>query len=277
MRIYRIRDGVVVEEGGEAGLLPGADWDALFTRSDLLAHLKGEIGKARPLPEFDPGGEGILAPVVGQEIWAAGVTYYRSRDARMEEAKNAGGADFYARVYDADRPELFFKATPHRAVGPRAGIRVRRDSKWNVPEPELAVAVTPAGKIFGYTVCNDVSSRDIEGENPLYLPQAKVYDQSCAIGPGILLSDGMLPKETEIRLRILRGGKEVFNGATTLAQLKRTPEDLVGYLFRDNSFPRGCYLSTGTGVVPADDFSLGSGDVVRITIPPIGTLENPVA
>ena len=272
MKLFRTRDGVILEEAGESGLLVGADWDALFNRPGLAAFLKAEAGKARPVSGVD-----ALAPVGAQEIWAAGVTYFRSRDARMEESKAAGGGDFYSRVYDADRPELFFKATPHRVVGNGGKIRIRKDSKWNVPEPELAVAINSAGTIFGYTICNDVSSRDIEGENPLYLPQAKVYDQSCAIGPGVLISETMLPKETEIRLQILRGGKEVFNNATTLAQLKRSPEDLKGYLFRDNSFPQGCYLSTGTGIVPADDFSLQSGDLVRITIPPVGTLENAVA
>jgi 2-dehydro-3-deoxy-D-arabinonate dehydratase len=155
-------------------------------------------------------------------------------------------------------------------------VRIRRDSKWNVPEPELTLAINSRGRIFGYTIGNDMSSRDIEGENPLYLPQAKVYDQCCALGPGILVSDEMPPKSTSIRLEILRGGKPAFAGSTSLDQLKRTPESLVEFLFRDNSFPSGCFLSTGTGVVPGDGFTLAKGDVVRITIDPIGTLSSRV-
>jgi 2-dehydro-3-deoxy-D-arabinonate dehydratase len=180
-------------------------------------------------------------------------------------------------VYNADRPELFFKATPHRVAGPGAGVKIRKDSKWNVPEPELALLVSSGGKIVGYTIGNDMSSRDIEGENPLYLPQAKVYDCSCGLGPGVLVADGPLPKETEIRIEVRRNGNEAFAGATKLAQMKRTPEELVGWLFRESSFPNGCYLLTGTGVVPPDDFTLKSGDEVRITIEPIGTLVNGVA
>ena len=220
---------------------------------------------------------GLLAPIGSQEVWAAGVTYYRSRDARMEESKAAGGGDFYARVYDADRPEIFFKSTPHRTSGHRQPVRIRKDSKWNVPEPELAVVVNSAGRIIGWTICNDMSSRDIEGENPLYLPQAKVYDQSCALGPCILVSEQMPPPATEIRIEILRAGQSVFSGKTALDRLKRSPESLVGWLLRDNSFPSGCFLSTGTGVVPGDSFTLQSGDEVRITIDPIGTLSNTVA
>jgi 2-dehydro-3-deoxy-D-arabinonate dehydratase len=194
----------------------------------------------------------------------------------MEESKSAGGGDFYDRVYAAARPELFMKATPHRVVGPNKKVAIRSDAKWSVPEPELTLLITPNGKITGYTVGNDMSSRDIEGENPLYLPQAKVYDRNCALGPCILVSTTPLPKTTEIRLDILRAGKSEFSGATTLESLKRDPVSLVEYLYRDNSFPSGCFLLTGTGIVPPDDFTLAAGDEIRITIPPIGTLVNQV-
>jgi 2-dehydro-3-deoxy-D-arabinonate dehydratase len=218
----------------------------------------------------------ILAPIGNQEVWAAGVTYYRSRSARMEEAKSAGGGDFYDRVYSAERPELFFKATASRVAGPESPVRIRSDAKWNVPEPELTLLINNRGQIIGYTAGNDMSSRDIEGENPLYLPQAKVYDRSCALGPCVLIGSEPLPATTPIRLEILRRGAAVFSAAITLAEMKRSPATLVEYLFRDNSFPSGAFLMTGTGIVPADSFTLASGDRIRITIDPIGTLENDV-
>lgn len=218
----------------------------------------------------------FLAPVDRQEIWAAGVTYKRSKVAREEES--AGAAQFYDKVYSAPRPELFFKATPERVVPHGAPIRVRGDSKWNVPEPELTLVISPDLRIVGYTVGNDVSSRDIEGENPLYLPQAKVYHGSCAIGPVITLVAG-IPKLTdcEIRLIIRRNKQVAFEGSTTIAHMNRTPEELVQWLGRDNQFPHGAMLMTGTGIVPPDAFSLSSGDVVDISITGIGTLTNPVA
>jgi 2-dehydro-3-deoxy-D-arabinonate dehydratase len=205
------------------------------------------------------------------------VTYYRSRTARIEEAQaGGGGGDFYDKVYSAERPELFFKATASRVVGPGQAVRVRRDSRWSVPEPELALVVNSRGRIVGYTIGNDMSARDIEGENPLYLPQAKVYAESCALGPCVLLTDDPLPPETAIELRISRDGSLAFEGSTTLAAMKRTPAELVGFLFRENSFPAGCVLLTGTGIVPPDAFSLRGGDRIAITIGPIGTLENVV-
>jgi 2-dehydro-3-deoxy-D-arabinonate dehydratase len=204
------------------------------------------------------------------------VTYFRSRTARMEESKDAGGGTFYDRVYEADRPELFFKATAWRVRGPRAGIRIRKDAKWNVPEPELALCVNARGEIVGYTIGNDVSSRDIEGENPLYLPQAKVYDGSCALGPGLYVTKDPLPAETEITIRITREHEVAFQGETALSQMRRKPEELVEYLYRETSFPTGAILLTGTGVIPPDEFTLRSGDLVEITIEPIGTLSNVV-
>ncbi|MGA7235351.1 MAG: fumarylacetoacetate hydrolase family protein [Bryobacteraceae bacterium] len=217
-----------------------------------------------------------LAPIDSQEVWAAGVTYYRSRTARMAESEVAGGGSFYDRVYSAERPELFFKALAHRVAGPDQKVRIRRDSQWNVPEPELALVISPAGKITGYTIGNDMSSRDIEGENPLYLPQAKVYDRSCALGPAILVSEEPLPSTTAISIEIRRTGAAVFSDSTTLAAMKRRPEELVEYLYRETNFPNGCILLTGTGIVPPDTFTLQSGDDISITIDGIGTLHNSV-
>jgi 2-dehydro-3-deoxy-D-arabinonate dehydratase len=224
----------------------------------------------------DTPGASLLAPIDAQEVWAAGVTYYRSRTARMAESEVAGGGSFYDRVYSAARPELFFKALAHRVAGPGEKVRIRRDSKWNVPEPELALVISPAGKITGYTIGNDMSSRDIEGENPLYLPQAKVYDRSCALGPAILVSDEPLPSSTGIGLEIRRQGAAVFSDSITLAAMKRRPEELVEYLYRETSFPNGCILLTGTGIVPPDGFTLQSGDEIAISIEGIGTLNNAV-
>jgi 2-dehydro-3-deoxy-D-arabinonate dehydratase len=236
----------------------------------LHAAMQGE-----PVRRFDPAT--ILAPALNQEIWAAGVTYFRSRNARMEESKEAGGDDFYDRVYAAERPELFFKATGARVVGPNHAVRIRSDARWSVPEPELTLLINPAGAIVGYTIGNDMSARDIEGENPLYLPQAKIYEGSCALGPCVSLSSGPLPKSTTIRMEIMRKGQISYAGDTTLAELKRDPKQLVEYLFQDNNFSQGVFLMTGTGIVPGDGFTLNGGDVVRISIDQIGALENYVA
>ena len=217
----------------------------------------------------------VLAPIDEQEVWAAGVTYRRSRAARMEESE--GAARFYDLVYEAPRPELFFKATPNRVAGPGEPVRIRRDSSWNVPEPELALVLNSNLQLVGFTVGNDMSSRDIEGENPLYLPQAKLYDGCCALGPCITLLIGMpQPSQIGISLVIRRGGKPVFEGQTKVDQMARSFDDLIGYLGRDNSFPNGAFLLTGTGIVPADDFTLQAGDLVDIRIDGIGTLTNPV-
>lgn len=276
MKIYQTRQGTVLELDGRYSLLAGWEWDELFNRQGPTEALRAAAAKAMEVGE-ESIAEGQLLPPIGlQEVWAAGVTYHRSRDARMEEAKQAGGDDFYARVYEAPRPELFMKSTPHRVVGHGQRVRIRKDSKWNVPEPELTLAVNSSGKIIGYTVGNDMSSRDIEGENPLYLPQAKVYDQSCAMGPGILLTDQGIARSTKIQIQILRANKTAFEGSTDLTRLKRTPEELVSYLFRDNSFPHGCFLMTGTGIVPDSPFTLEHEDEIRITIDGIGTLANKV-
>ena len=274
LKLYRTQSGPVVMDGAQAFTL-GDDlsWDELLVRDDLLEHLKKQIDRQRG--QLPP--QGLLAPIVSQEVWAAGVTYFRSRDARMEESQSAGGGSFYDRVYSAERPELFFKATAHRVVAPGGAVRIRRDSKWNVPEPELTLVITSSGKIIGYTIGNDMSSRDIEGENPLYLPQAKVYTGCCALGPGILVTDEALPASTAIAIKVLRENAEAFIGSTTLESLKRKPQELVDYLFRENSFPTGVFLMTGTGIIPPSEFTLQSGDRIEMTIDPIGTLVNTVA
>jgi 2-dehydro-3-deoxy-D-arabinonate dehydratase len=217
----------------------------------------------------------LLAPIDTQEVWAAGVTYKRSQVARMEESES--GASHYDKVYSAARPELFFKATPNRVAGPGEPVRVRADSNWSVPEPELALAISPGGQIVAYTIGNDMSARDIEGENPLYLPQAKVYNQCCGLGPCVLLADEPLDlPATTIALTIHRGGEVAFSGETNLGQLNRTLEELAGWLTRENDLATGAFLLTGTGVVPDDDFTLEDGDRVDIEVTGIGTLSNPV-
>lgn len=274
MKLYRTGNGIYVEEGGSYYRIPSSNWDALVTHANLREYLESIVTKGKPAEDFARAK--IEAPIGTQEVWAAGVTYFRSRAARMAESKDAGGGDFYDRVYTAERPELFFKATPSRVAGTNSEVRIRSDAKWSVPEPELTLVVNSRGQIVGYTVGNDMSSRDIEGENPLYLPQAKVYDRSCALGPCILVSSEPLPKKTAIRIEIVRGSAAVFAGETSLKEMKREPAELVAYLFRENRFSAGALLMTGTGIVPPDDFTLAPGDRVRITIDPIGTLENVV-
>lgn len=227
---------------------------------------------AGPLPA---GAVRFLAPIDSQEVWAAGVTYKRSQIARMEESES--GASHYDKVYTAPRPELFFKGNARRTSGPGEPVRVRADSRWTVPEPEFTLVVSPKGKLVGYTVGNDMSARDIEGENPLYLPQAKVYNQCCALGPCILLADQPLDRDsTKVILTIHRSGREAFKGETHLGMIVRTWDELIGWLTRENDIPDGAFLLTGTGVVPPDDFTLEDGDSVSIEITGIGTLTNPV-
>ncbi len=273
IRLYSTATGLVLERDGKFfDPARPLSLDAVFQSETPLqlveSALLGATSRAAPTV--------LLAPLQSQEIWAAGVTYFRSRTARMEESKDAGGGTFYDRVYSADRPELFFKATPHRVAAPGSGVRIRSDSKWNVPEPELTLAVNASGRIFGFTIGNDMSSRDIEGENPLYLPQAKVYDRSAAVGPCIVITDTLPGPETVIAIEIKRAGVRVFGGETTVSQIKRPLASLADWLFRDNTFPFGCLLMTGTGVVPPDAFTLQAADEIRITIEPVGTLINPV-
>ncbi|HEX6180257.1 MAG TPA: fumarylacetoacetate hydrolase family protein, partial [Chitinophagaceae bacterium] len=218
-----------------------------------------------------------LAPVGSkQELWACGVTYLRSKIGRQEESKDAGGGDFYAKVYEAERPEVFFKANPHRIVGPNGKVRIRKDSNWDVPEPELTLVVTSSGRIVGYTIGNDMSSRSIEGENPLYLPQAKTYDGCAAIGPCIYVTAEPLNRNTTIHLEINRESKTVFEASIAISQIKRSFEELVGFVYRECSFPHGCLIMTGTGIVPEHDFTLKRGDEIKISIDEIGTLVNEV-
>ena len=272
MHLFRTPRGPVALHEERYHALYDVAWDALVARDDLHAVVLERIESA---PIVDAPTD-ILAPIVSQEVWAAGVTYWRSRAARMEESKDAGGGSFYDRVYSAERPELFFKAAGPRVIGPGGRVRIRRDSKWNVPEPELTLLISAGGKITGYTCGNDMSSRDIEGENPLYLPQAKVYDGSCALGPSILVSDTAPAPNTAIAIRIVRAGVEAFAGATTVSQIKRELPSLVEFLYRENGFPAGCMLMTGTGVIPPDAFTLAIGDEVEIAIERIGTLRNTV-
>lgn len=243
---------------------------------DALA--PGATGEGIPYTDLDtePGRYGhpsLVAPIVsGMEIWAAGVTYESSKFARMAEATDGG--DVYARVYMAERPELFFKGTPSRTVGTNDAVRVRKDSNWNVPEPELTVLIAATGQILGYTVGNDMSSRDIEGDNPLYLPQAKVYKGSCAIGPVIVPASLVDAHNLGIKLSIERDGEIAFYAETSTSTMKRKVPELVEWLFRDNEFPNGVLMMTGTGIIPPDSFSLKPGDSVTIEIEKLGTLRN---
>jgi len=261
-----------VEDGGHLYFSAAVSLDSLITHHDLEGYLQATLSQwshveANALSD-------LRAPIESQEVWGAGVTYYRSRIARMAESKEGG--DFYDQVYDADRPELFFKATPHRVVGPNQKVAIRDDATSSIPEPELAFVISPQARIIGYTIANDMTSRDIEGRNPLYLPQAKVYDRACALGPALLVTSEAMAGSTEIKMEILRAGTVEFSGVTSLAARKRTEDELVSYLFRNSSFPNGCVLMTGTGIVPEESFALRPGDEIRISITGIGTLANTV-
>ena len=274
MKLYRTTAGTYVERDGKLARIDD-DWDVLLRVGSVAAYLRDIERTFKPAAQLEGR---ILAPVEGQEVWAAGVTYYRSRVARVEESQaGGGGGSFYDKVYDAERPELFFKSAPWRVRAHDEPVRIRRDSKWNVPEPEIALWVSAGGEIVGYTIGNDMSSRDIEGENPLYLPQAKIYDGSCSLGPAILVSDDPLPPETQISIRIVRDGVIEFEGQTSFSQMRVDPRKLVEYLYCETSFPNGCVLLTGTGVVPPSEFTLRAGDEITIEVPPIGMLRNVVA
>lgn len=277
MKLYRTPHGILLEKENQYYRLHESDWDTVVNRDDLHQWLVNQtesllllpINDGSPMPE-------IIPPIGTQEVWASGVTYFRSREARMEESEKAGGGSFYDRVYSAERPELFFKSNAWRVVGDSGKVRIRKDSGWDVPEPELTLFATSSGKLVGYTIGNDMSSRSIEGENPLYLPQAKSYDGSAALGPCLYVTDEPLSPDTEISIAIIREGEEVFGNTVLLSQMKRKPDELLGFLFREMAFPTGVYLMTGTGIIPPSEFTLQSGDKIYITIEPIGTLVNTV-
>ena len=276
MKLYNTKNGIVIEKDNQFYPVKNRKW-ASFINNDALFQKMEKLTQSLPLGDKSLIGN-VLAPFGDhQELWACGVTYLRSKVGRQEESKDSGGADFYAKVYEAERPEVFFKATAHRIVGHGGKVRIRKDSTWDVPEPELTLVVTSSGKIVGYTIGNDMSSRSIEGENPLYLPQAKTYDGCAALGPCVYVTDKPISGDTKVHLVIFRNGKNVFEGTVALNQMKRTPEELTEFVFRACSFPFGCLIMTGTGIVPASDFTLQSGDNIRISIENIGELVNTVA
>jgi 2-dehydro-3-deoxy-D-arabinonate dehydratase len=276
MKVYKTKQGIVIEKANHFFLNDIDEWDTFINDDDLFRKLNdpGLPERYKAIEGVDE--TGILPPVATQELWACGVTYLRSKIGRQEESKTTGGADFYARVYEAERPEVFFKSTPHRIVGHGAKVNIRKDSTWDVPEPELTLAVTSSGKIIGYTIGNDMSSRSIEGENPLYLPQAKTYDGCAAVGPCIYITEKPLDSNTVIQLAIKRDNATVFEGSVAISQMKRTPEELVSFVYRECTFPKGCLIMTGTGIVPGNDFTLKPGDEIKISIDHIGTLVNVV-
>ncbi len=274
VKLYKIKTGILIENEFKF-YLTNENWDSFVNDDNLLRKAKQLISSLEAVDKF-PRDE-VLPPIgSNQELWACGVTYLRSKVGRQEESKASGGADFYGKVYEAERPEVFFKSTPHRIVGHNAFVRIRKDSTWDVPEPELTLVVTSSGKIIGYTIGNDMSSRSIEGENPLYLPQAKTYDGCAALGPCIYVTDKPLDSNTTISLAINRDSKKVFEGSIAISQIKRTLQELVSFVYRECSFPNGCLIMTGTGIVPGSDFTLKSRDEINISIDNIGTLSNTV-
>lgn len=276
MKLYKTKTGIIVAHEDRYYLLPGTDWDTLINQPTLYNWLQETIAALQPYADTFTSGD-CLVPIGSQEVWAAGVTYLRSKVARMEESKESGGATFYDKVYDAERPEIFFKANPYKVVPHQGKVRIRKDSNWNVPEPELTLVINSNGEIVGYTIGNDMSSRSIEGENPLYLPQAKMYDGSAAIGPCVLVTAAPIDPATLISISIMREGVTVFEGNVTIDKMKRKHTELVEFLYREYSFSTGAYLMTGTCVVPDNDFTLQPGDAIQITITGIGTLINTVA
>jgi len=274
MKLYKTKGGIVIESDGSF-FLHNDDWGTFINDDNLFKKIE------QILPSSKAGDNRLineLMPPIGdhQELWACGVTYLRSKVGRQEESKASGGADFYAKVYEAERPEVFFKSSPHRIVGYGTPVRIRKDSTWDVPEPELTLVATSSGKIVGYTIGNDMSSRSIEGENPLYLPQAKTYDGCAALGPCVYITDKPLDSNTTISLEITRNKKKMFEGSIAISQIKRTFEELVSFVYRESSFPYGCLIMTGTGIVPGSDFTLKSGDLIIISIDNIGELVNTV-
>lgn len=272
MQVYKTEKGAVIKKQDSFYFKEIEHWDTFINRRSLYKALLEDI------KDFSIADKNVLQNVIipmgTQEIWASGVTYMRSKEARMEESKKAGGGTFYDRVYDAERPELFFKATPQRTVGDGGTVRIRKDSGWDVPEPELTLFISSEGTIEGYTIGNDMSSRSIEGENPLYLPQAKTYEGCAGLGPCIYVPEVPIDSKSKIRLEILRENSMAFFSEITIDQMKRKHSELVDFLFRECNFPKGCFLMTGTGIIPPDEFTLLVGDEIRISIDHIGTLVN---
>lgn len=278
MKLYKTTKGILLQFREEYYVLQ-QNWDELINRNDLYRFLFEACSNGKTITASQAEAwcaEYLLPPIGLQEVWAAGVTYLRSRDARIEESKESGAADCYQRVYEAERPELFFKSLPHRVAGHLQAVYIRKDSIWNVPEPELALYINGAGLIQGYTIGNDMSSRSIEGENPLYLPQAKVYEKSAGLGPCLYITEHPIAPETGIHMTIHRHDKKMYEGDTAIDRMKRSLPELVDYLYRECDFPHGCFLMTGTCLVPPNDFTLQPGDLVTISIDGIGTLVNTV-
>ncbi len=274
MRIYNTTKGILIQSD-KSFYLVNDNWDDFFNNDNLYDKVQDIVKQGSTIDNAeDIIAAHLLVPMQSQELWASGVTYFNSKLGRQEESKDAGGGDYYERVYNADRPELFFKATVNRTVPSGGKVNIRKDSTWDVPEPELTLAITSSGKIIGYTIGNDMSSRSIEGENPLYLPQAKTYDACAGLGPCIYLTKEALPLDTEIAMKINRNGQTVFEGVIEINKIKRKFEDLVSYLYKECSFKYGSFLMTGTGIVPTTAFTLKSGDEINISINSIGTLIN---
>lgn len=277
MKIYKLDRSVLVEYQSSFYQFEVENWNTFINDDNIYQKTQSMIADSTPIENA----ESLLSdstepPMQDQELWASGVTYLRSKQGRQEESNKSGGSDFYARVYEAERPELFFKATRQRVVGNGGEVRIRKDSTWDVPEPELVLMISSSGKIIGYSIGNDMSSRSIEGENPLYLPQAKTYDGCAALGPCIYISESPIPTDTQIHLNIERQGKSMFQGSIGIDQITRKLEDLAEFLFRECTFPYGALLMTGTGIVPGNDFTLQTGDSISIGIDHIGTLKNTV-
>jgi len=278
MKLYKLTGGIIVQSQAKSYLLD-EEWDNLINRDNLYQYLAEKIAGLDYISEESASAliRGSLLPPIGsQEVWAAGVTYLRSREARMEESADSGAADLYDKVYAAERPELFFKSMPHRVAGHNQEVYIRRDSSWDVPEPELTLFINSKGDIQGYTIGNDMSSRSIEGENALYLPQAKIFERSAALGPCLYVPKLPIPAETTITMRIYRNNEQVYNDQTSINRMKRSLTELSQYLYRECDFAYGCFLMTGTCLVPPNDFTLQKGDMVSISISGIGELINTV-
>ncbi|RFS22060.1 2-hydroxyhepta-2,4-diene-1,7-dioate isomerase [Chitinophaga silvatica] len=278
MRLYKTKSSIIASYQDAYYLLDGS-WNELVNRSSLFQFLHSSIQNKTAINKADAEkllATELLAPIGSQEVWAAGVTYYRSRTARMEESEDSGGATFYDKVYIAERPELFFKATPHRVSGHNDIVYIRKDSSWDVPEPELTLFINSKGSIEGYTVGNDMSSRSIEGENPLYLPQAKVYEKCAGMGPCLMVPSTPIPADTLIKMSIYRNDQQAYSDSVPISQMKRSHQELVDFLYRGCAFPDGCYLMTGTCLVPDNSFTLQDNDRVEISIDHIGQLINHV-